>query len=114
MQLIYCIIEMEQVFKALAASSRRKMLDRLHIKQGVTLSELVEGLDMRRQSATRHIAVLEQAELIVTLWQGREKLHYLNPVPLEEISRRWLDKFSQNKAAAIISLKQALEENNNE
>ncbi len=105
---------MELIFKALASPARREILDRLYVEQGKTLSELIEGLDMRRQSATRHIELLEQAGLIVSHWRGREKLHYLNPVPLEEISRRWLDKFSQTKVAAVVNLKQALEETNNE
>ncbi len=86
------------------------MLDCLRDKQGITLSELVSSANMTRQSASRHIAVLEDAELVVTYWKGREKLHYLNPIPLAEISERWIDKFSASKTDAIINLKRALQE----
>ena len=101
---------MDDVFKALADSNRRKMLDRLYREPGLTLSELIENVDMTRQSASRHVSVLEQAKLIVTHWSGREKLHYLNPLPVSEISERWLDKFSENKALALSALKMALED----
>lgn len=101
---------MEHVFKALADSTRRRMLDRLLEQPGLTLSELVAGFDMTRQSATRHLGVLEDAQLIVTLWRGREKLHYLNPVPIAQIGARWINKFSDQKVAAVLALKQALEE----
>lgn len=101
---------MDEVFKALADKNRRKMLDRLYAEPGLTLSELVESVAMTRQSASRHVSVLEQAELIVTHWSGREKLHYLNPVPVFEMSERWLDKFSENKALTLLALKTALEE----
>ena len=86
------------------------MLDCLRDKQGITLSELVSSANMTRQSASRHIAVLEDAELVVTYWKGREKLHYLNPIPLAEISERWIDKFSVSKTDAIINLKRARQE----
>ena len=103
---------MDLIFKALADSSRRQLLDRLYADQGQTLTELIEGLPMRRQSATKHLKVLEEAGLVVTHWQGREKHHYLNPVPIAEIGRRWIDKFSSHKAGALADLKQRLEEEN--
>ena len=101
---------MDKIFKALADATRRRMLDRLFEQPGLTLGELTAGLDMARQSATRHLAVLEEAGLISTVWQGREKKHFLNPVPIAEIGRRWVDKFSAPRADAILNLKQALEE----
>ena len=105
---------MDAVFKALADPTRRKLLDRLMAEPGQTLTELTGDLDMRRQSATRHLAVLEAAGLVTIRWQGREKLHYLNPVPIAEIGRRWIDKFSAERAAAVLDLKTALEESNDE
>ena len=101
---------MDEVFKALADSNRRRMLDRLREDPGLTLSELIDELDMARQSASRHVSVLENAGLVVTHWSGRRKLHYLNPVPVLEISERWLDRFSEGKAIALRALKTALEE----
>lgn len=101
---------MDKVFKALADRNRRKMLDRLRETAGLTLSELVDGIGMTRQSASRHVSVLEDAGLIVTHWSGREKLHYLNPVPVVEISERWIDQFSRDKAVCLLSLKSALED----
>lgn len=101
---------MNEVFKALADRNRRRMLDRLREEPGLTLSELIDGLGMARQSASRHVSVLEGAGLVVTHWSGREKLHYLNPVPVLEISERWLDRFSEDKTSALRALKTALEE----
>lgn len=101
---------MDEIFKALADKNRRRMLDRLYEEPGLTLSELIENVDMARQSASRHVSLLESAGLVVTHWSGREKLHYLNPVPVVEISERWLDKFSENKAMTLLALKTALEE----
>ena len=111
MQLFDCITVMDAIFKALADPTRRALLDRLFEEQGQTLSRLIEGLDMRRQSAAKHLAILEEAGLVSCQWHGREKLHYLNPVPIAEISRRWIDKFSGERAAAILNLKDALEKN---
>ena len=105
---------MDTVFKALADPTRRALLDRLLDEQGQTLTQLIDGLDMRRQSATRHPAILEDANLMTTRRRGREKLHYLNPLPIAEISRRWLDKYSADRAAAILNLRDALQENNDE
>lgn len=105
---------MDPVFKALADPTRRALLDRLLEEQGQTLTQLIDGLGMRRQSATRHIAILEAAGLITTRRQGREKFHYLNPVPIAEISRRWLDKYSADRTAAILNLRDALQETGDE
>lgn len=102
---------MEIVFKALADQNRRKMLDRLFADPGLTLSELIRGLEMTRQSASRHVSILEAAGLIVIHWRGREKLHYLNPVPVVEITDRWLDKFTHDNARTLLALKQGLEGN---
>ena len=74
---------------------RRKLLDRLHADNGQTLGELCEHLDMTRQAVTKHLVLLEEANLVVTLWRGREKLHYLNPVPIHEIAERWIGKFER-------------------
>ncbi len=104
---------MKQTFKALADSTRRKMLDRLLEQPGQTLNELVEGLGMTRQSATRHLSVLETADLVKVIWQGREKLHYLNPVPISEIRDRWIDRYSAHRTDALQRLKQALEQQEN-
>lgn len=90
------------------------MLDRLFDAPGLTLGELTGGLDMRRQSASRHLEVLVDAGLVTAEWHGREKRHYLNPVPIAEIGRRWIDKFSGPRAAAILNLRQALEDDDNE
>lgn len=105
---------MDDVFKALADPTRRALLDRLLRQQGQTLSELVEGLGMRRQSVAKHLAVLESAGLVNCRWQGREKLHYLNPLPIADIGRRWLDRYSGQRAEAILNLRDALQENENE
>ncbi len=102
---------MDEVFKALGDANRREMLDRLLATPGLTLGQLTAGLNMRRQSATRHLSVLVDAGLVVAEWRGREKCHYLNPVPIAEIGRRWIDKFSAPRADAILNLRQALEEN---
>jgi DNA-binding transcriptional ArsR family regulator len=101
--------EDDKVFKALADPSRRQLLDRLHRKNGQTLGELCEGHDMSRQAVTKHLNLLEEANLVVTTKRGREKLHYLNPVPINEIYTRWIGKFEQNRVQALNNLKQALE-----
>ena len=99
----------DAVFSALADRTRRQMLDRLFDSPGMTLNDLVANLDMRRQSASRHLKVLEAAGLVVVQWQGREKRHYLNPVPIVEIERRWTEKFTRGKTAALLDLKDRLE-----
>jgi DNA-binding transcriptional ArsR family regulator len=100
---------MDGVFKALADPSRRHLLDLLHAKNGQTLGALCEHLDMSRQAVTQHLAVLEAANLVATIWQGREKLHYLNPVPLHEISERWIGKFERSRLRMLRDLKSRLE-----
>jgi DNA-binding transcriptional ArsR family regulator len=101
--------EDDKVFKALADPSRRQLLDRLHRKNGQTLGELCEGHDMSRQAVTKHLNLLEEVNLVVTTKRGREKLHYLNPVPINEIYTRWIGKFEQDRVQALNNLKQALE-----
>lgn len=101
---------MDTIFKALADPTRRAMLDKLLSSPGLTLGELVEDTDMARQSASKHLALLEQAGLVLVEWQGREKKHFLNPGPIQEISRRWVDKFASHHIDAVINLKHALED----
>ena len=100
----------DRVFKALADSGRRLLLDRLHAQNGQTLGQLCEHLDMTRQAVTKHLKVLEEASLVVTLRRGREKLHYLNPVPIHEIAERWISKFERGRLRALADLKARLEE----
>ena len=100
---------MDEVFKALADASRRTLLDRLHDQNGQTLGELCDGLDMTRQAVTKHLAILEDASLVTTIRHGREKLHYLNPVPIHQIGERWIKKFERGKLAALSELKRQLE-----
>jgi uncharacterized protein YndB with AHSA1/START domain/DNA-binding transcriptional ArsR family regulator len=101
---------MDKVFKALADQTRRYLLDRLHEHNGQTLSELCERVDMTRQAATQHLAVLEAANLVTTVRRGREKLHYLNPVPLHEIQERWIDKFERPRLKVLSAIKRRAEE----
>ena len=101
--------EIDKVFKALADPSRRELIDRLHAKNGQTLSELCKGLYMARQSVTQHLGLLEDANLISVERQGREKLHYFNPVPIHEIYSRWIRKFEQDHLDALHELKAKLE-----
>lgn len=105
---------MDKVFKALADSSRRKLLDRLYRKNGQTLGELCEHLDMTRQAVTKHLVLLEEANLVATIWRGREKLHYLNPVPIHEIYERWIGKYERQRLQALADLKKGLEDNQDE
>jgi DNA-binding transcriptional ArsR family regulator len=100
---------LDSVFGALADASRRLLLDRLFADNGQTLGELCAGLDMSRQAVTKHLRILEDANLIAVVWRGREKLHYLNPVPIHEISRRWIGKFEQSRLDSLSSLKEQLE-----
>jgi DNA-binding transcriptional ArsR family regulator len=103
---------MDKVFKALADASRRQLLDRLRSENGQTLGALCEHLAMTRQAVTKHLQLLEKANLVVTLWRGREKLHYLNPVPINEIADRWIGKYERHRVQALADLKRALEEDN--
>jgi DNA-binding transcriptional ArsR family regulator len=100
---------MDEVFKALADASRRSLLDRLHTRNGQTLADLCDGLAMTRQAVTKHLAILEEANLVSTLRHGRKKLHYLNPVPIHQIGERWIKKFERGKLAALSELKRQLE-----
>ncbi|MGB9475805.1 MAG: helix-turn-helix domain-containing protein [Candidatus Udaeobacter sp.] len=100
---------MDAVFKALADPSRRKLLDELRKENGQTLSELCEHLDMTRQAVTKHLVLLEKANLIAVVWRGREKLHYLNPMPLHEIYERWIGKYERHRLQALSDLKKGLE-----
>ena len=100
---------MDKVFKALADPTRRKLLDRLHVENGQTLSELSERLGMTRQAVTKHLVLLEEANLVATLKRGREKLHYLNPVPIHEIAERWIGKFERSRLDALSAMKKTLE-----
>lgn len=104
--------DVDLLFKALADPSRRRLLDLLHAHDGRTLSELCEPMDMTRQGVTQHLAVLEAANLVATVWRGREKLHFLNPVPLQEIYERWIAKFEKPRLQALGKLKRQLEKPN--
>ena len=101
----------DKVFKALADVSRRQLLDRLRTRGGLTLGELCQGHDMTRQAVTKHLVLLEAANLVVSVKQGRAKLHYLNPVPINDIYMRWIGKFERKQVQALFNLKQALKEN---
>ncbi|WP_342703613.1 helix-turn-helix domain-containing protein [Burkholderia arboris] len=100
---------MDLVFRALADATRRQLLDLLHAKSGQTLSELCDGLAMSRQAVSKHLALLEAANLVATTWRGREKLHYLNPVPIHDIAERWIGKFERQRLQALADLKRGLE-----
>ncbi len=102
-------MEKNKVFRALADPSRRKLLDILRVDNGQTLGELSEPLDMTRQAVAKHLRLLEAANLVVTVWRGREKLHYLNPVPIHEIYERWIGKFERSRLQALYDLKEELE-----
>jgi uncharacterized protein YndB with AHSA1/START domain/DNA-binding transcriptional ArsR family regulator len=101
---------MDAVFKALADPSRRLLLDRLNERNGQSLRELCDGLDMARQSVTKHLAVLEAAGVVTTTRRGREKLHFLNAAPINDIAERWMTRYDRERAAALADLKRALEE----
>jgi DNA-binding transcriptional ArsR family regulator len=100
---------MDAVFKALADPTRRQVLDSLRARNGQTLSELCERADMTRQAVTKHLAILEAANLVVSQKRGREKLHHLNPVPINDIAERWIDKFERGRLRALSDLKRTLE-----
>lgn len=99
----------EALFRALADGSRRQLLDRLHARNGQTLGELCRGLKMTRQAVAKHLAVLNEANLVSWKREGREKLHFINPVPLNEIAERWIRKFEQRRLSALSALKKHLE-----
>jgi DNA-binding transcriptional ArsR family regulator len=102
-------VDVDEVFRALADATRRELLDRLHARNGQTLNELCEGLDITRQAVASHLAILEQANLVATLRRGREKLHYLNPVPIHEIAQRWIGKYERGRLRMLAELKKTLE-----
>jgi len=102
----------ELLFKALADASRRKLLDELNASDGQTLGQLCVHLDMTRQGVTQHLNLLEEANLVVTQWRGREKLHFINPTPLQEIYERWIAKFEKPRLKALSDLKKRLERPN--
>jgi DNA-binding transcriptional ArsR family regulator len=107
-------ITMDKIFKALADSSRRQLLDQLFKKNGQTLTELCDHLEITRQSVTKHLALLEEANLIVVEWHGRNKLHYLNVAPIGEIYDRWIGKYERHRIEALCELKSKLEEEQND
>ena len=105
------VVEMDEdnVFRALADASRRQLLDRLHTRNGQTLGELCEGLDMTRQAVAKHLAILGGANLVSWKREGREKRHFINPVPIHEIAERWIRKFESQRLSALSVLKTSLE-----
>ncbi len=117
MQVFACImdsmatgsVDIDKVFKALGDPTRVKVLDLLHERNGQSLNELCEHLDMSRQSATQHIGVLEAANLVTPVWRGREKLHFINPMPLHEVYERWVRKFERQRLSLLHDLKKQLE-----
>ena len=102
-------MSLDAAFKALADRSRRNLLDRLFANNGQTLNELCAGQHMTRQAVTKHLVVLERANLVTTVWRGREKLHYLNPVPIQQIADRWISKYERSRLRALAELKSQLE-----
>ena len=101
---------MDEVFRALADPSRRRLLDSLNARNGQSLRELCAGLDMARQSVSKHLAVLEAANLVTTVRRGREKLHYLNAAPINDIAERWITRYDRPRVHALADLKRALED----
>ena len=106
--------DIDKVFKALADPGRRRLLDQLYRDNGQTLTALCEHMDMTRQAVTQHLQLLEDANLVAVVWQGREKLHYLNPVPLHEIYARWIEKFEHGRLEALRTLRKRLERDDDE
>ena len=100
---------MDNVFKALADAGRRRLLDTLHASNGQTLGQLCEHLDMSRQAVSKHLKLLEEANLVATLKRGREKLHFLNPVPIHDIAERWIGKYERGHLRVLAELKRTLE-----
>jgi DNA-binding transcriptional ArsR family regulator len=110
---ILSLVPTDAVFKALADPSRRKLLDRLFARSGQTLNELCTGLRMTRQAVTKHLAILERANLIAVVWRGREKLHFLNPIPIQDIADRWIRKYERGRLRVLADLKSQLESERN-
>jgi DNA-binding transcriptional ArsR family regulator len=105
--------DVDMVFKALADPGRRLLLDRLRADNGQTLGQLCEHLDVTRQAVTKHLKLLEEASLVAPIWRGREKLHYLNPVPIHEIAERWINKYERGRLRVLAELKKNLEADTN-
>ncbi|MGO8815620.1 MAG: ArsR/SmtB family transcription factor [Terriglobia bacterium] len=103
-------MDTDAVFKALAEPHRRTLLDRLFEKNGQSLGELCAGLDMTRQAVSKHLGILERANLVAPIWSGRDKLHYLNPVPIHEIAERWIGKYERLRLHALHDIKKRLED----
>jgi DNA-binding transcriptional ArsR family regulator len=103
----------DSVFRALADPSRRQLLDRLHASNGQTLGDLCRNMAMSRQAVAKHLAILEAANLVATQWRGREKLHFINPVPINAIAERWISKFETPRLDALSTLKRKLEGEDN-
>jgi DNA-binding transcriptional ArsR family regulator len=101
--------DIDAVFKALADPNRRRLLDLLHEENGQTLGDLCRHMEMTRQGVTQHLALLEEANLVAVIRRGREKLHYLNPVPLHEVYDRWIEKFERGRLRALREFKKQLE-----
>jgi DNA-binding transcriptional ArsR family regulator len=106
---LHIIDPVDEVFRALADPTRRKLLDRLYQEGGQTLNALCEGMEMSRQAVSKHLGILEEANLVVVLPKGRERRHYLNPVPIHEIYERWIGKFERPRLDALTDLKRKLE-----
>lgn len=100
---------MDKVFKALADAGRRELLDRLRADNGQTLGQLCQRQEMTRQAVSKHLKLLEEANLVAVLWQGRQKLHYLNPMPILEIADRWINKYERGRVRVLSDLKKSLE-----
>jgi DNA-binding transcriptional ArsR family regulator len=107
-------MSMDAVFKALADPSRRQLLDRLQARNGQTLASLCDGMQMSRQAVAKHLSQLEAANLVAVQWHGREKLHFLNPVPINEIAERWIGKYERHRVQALHDLKNKLEGNSDD
>jgi DNA-binding transcriptional ArsR family regulator len=107
-------MDIDTVFKALADPTRRQILDSLFETRGQTLGDICAHLSIKRQSVSKHLALLEEAELVVTEWRGREKLHYLNPVPIQAVYERWIAKFERQRLQVLSDLKRTLENKNQE
>jgi DNA-binding transcriptional ArsR family regulator len=101
--------DMDKVFKALADPGRRELLDRLRADNGQTLGQLCEQMDMTRQAVSKHLKLLEEANLVAVLWRGRRKLHYLNPMPILDIADRWIHKYERGRVRVLADLKKTLE-----
>ena len=107
--MVLCVTDDDRVFKALADPTRRFLLDLLYAREGQTLTELESAVEMTRYGVMKHLKVLEEADLVVTRRSGREKLHFLNAVPIREVHDRWIDKYTERHVAALVDLKHELE-----